>query len=327
MWYACCESNNFFAVKQRKSAPSAKDDQDDTPAPASVSQEQPTNAPDVFTCPEEGCNQTFLRHSSLQMHLDCEKHSRVLKRETLLDKAVLSYAEALEGQAVSIPEIGATEEKEMSPVVDWVGSKKARISKKQKDYLIGKFQIGEKNGQKADPSPVARAMLTARNVNGDRMFTSEEFLTSSQVTSFFSRLAAKKRLSEEGNDEDDDDFDDLENAAMEAHIELLTNEVSRELVPQHPIMYDTYNLCDIISRSQLKKFNISVHKEICDSLMIDATDVSAKRKQPYIEKIEEFCTGCARRMSRVIMTVTLHCTSFERRFTLTLQYRQTYGTL
>ena len=299
----CSSRNNFLAVKQRKSAPPAKDDQDGTPAPANVPQEQPTNAPDVFTCPEEGCNQTFLRHSSLQRHLDCEKHSRVLERETLLDKAVLSYAEALEGQAVSIPEVGATEGKEMTPVVDcaadlamgWAlksSSKKARFSKKQKDYLIGKFQIGEKTGQKADPSSVARAMLTARNVNGERTFTSEEFLTSSQVMSFFSRLAAKKRLSEEGNDEDDEDFDDLENAAMEAHIELLTNEVARELVPQHPIMYETYNLCDIISRSQLKKFNISVLKEICDSLMIDATDVSAKRKQPYIEKIEEFCTGC-----------------------------------
>jgi hypothetical protein len=72
----------------------------------------------------------------------------------------------------------------MTPVVDcaadlamgWAlksSSKKARFSKKQKDYLIGKFQIGEKTGQKADPSSVARAMLTARNVNGERMFTSE----------------------------------------------------------------------------------------------------------------------------------------------------------
>jgi hypothetical protein len=180
----CSSRNNFLAVKQQKSAPSAKDDQDGTPAPANVPQEQPTNAPDVFTCPKEGCNQTFLRHSSLQRHLDCENYSRVLERETLLDKVVLSYAEALEGQAVSIPEIGATEEKEMTPVVDcaadlamgWAlksSSKKARFSKKQKDYLIGKFQIGQKTGQKADPSSVARAMLTARNVNGERMFTSE----------------------------------------------------------------------------------------------------------------------------------------------------------
>ncbi|CAB4028736.1 Hypothetical predicted protein, partial [Paramuricea clavata] len=125
-------------------------------------------------------------------------------------------------------------------------SKKPRFSKKQKVYLIGKFQIGEK-------------------------------------------LQGEKSLSEEGNDEDDEDFDDLENTAMEAHIELLT----KELVPQHPIMYETYNLCDTILRSQLKKFNISLLKEICDSLMIDATDIlSAKRKQPYIEKIEELYTGC-----------------------------------
>ena len=103
--------------------------------------------------------------------------------------------------------------------------------------------------------------------------------------SFFSRLAVEKSLSEEGNDEDDEDFDDLENAAMEAHIELLTNEVARELVPQHPIMYETYNLCDIISRSQLKKFNISVLKEICDSLMIDATDVSANANSLTLKKL------------------------------------------
>ena len=69
----CSSCNNFLAVKPRKSAPSTKDDQDSTPAPANVPQKQPTSAPDIFTCPKEGCNQTFLRHSSLQRHLDCEK--------------------------------------------------------------------------------------------------------------------------------------------------------------------------------------------------------------------------------------------------------------
>ncbi len=80
--------------------------------------------------------------------------------------------------------------------------KESSVFKETKGLSDRKFKIGEKNGQKADPW-----------------------------------LAAKKRLSEEGNDEDGEDFDDLENAAMEAQTELLTNEVARELVPQHPIIH------------------------------------------------------------------------------------------
>jgi Arf-GAP/Rho-GAP domain/ANK repeat/PH domain-containing protein 3 len=66
-------------------------------------------------------------------------------------------------------------------------SKKAPFSKKQKDYLIEKFQIGEKNSQKADPACVARAMMTARNVNGERMFTSNG-ISIEQSSSVFSAL-------------------------------------------------------------------------------------------------------------------------------------------
>ena len=42
------------------------------------------------------------------MHLpgpDCDKHQRALERETLLDRAALTYAEALNGQAAAIPEV------------------------------------------------------------------------------------------------------------------------------------------------------------------------------------------------------------------------------
>ena len=45
----------------------------------------------VFVCPEEGCPRTFLRHSSMQRHLDCGKHERALERETLMDGAGMAY--------------------------------------------------------------------------------------------------------------------------------------------------------------------------------------------------------------------------------------------
>ena len=54
---------------------------------------------------EEGRNMTFMRHSSLEQHLDCGKHKFALERETIFDKATLGYAEKLEGQFIGIPHL------------------------------------------------------------------------------------------------------------------------------------------------------------------------------------------------------------------------------
>ena len=42
---------------------------------------------------------------------------------------------------------------------------------------------------------VTKSMMTARDETGKRMFSSAEFLMTKQITSFFSRLAAKRNLS------------------------------------------------------------------------------------------------------------------------------------
>ena len=55
-------------------------------------------------------------------------------------------------------------------------------------------EIGEETGQKASPAQVSRMMMTAKDASGNRMFSSSEFLTVQQITSFFSRLASKRSL-------------------------------------------------------------------------------------------------------------------------------------
>ena len=49
----------------------------------------------LFQCPNYGYVKSFQRYSSLQRHLDVGKHKYVLERETLLDKAMQSYATKL----------------------------------------------------------------------------------------------------------------------------------------------------------------------------------------------------------------------------------------
>ena len=70
-----------------------------------------------------------------------------------------------------------------------------------------RFSFGEVTGQKADAASVAKAMMTARDVNGEWLFTSSEFLTSQQVASYSSRLASKRTLKGQEREEEDSDVE------------------------------------------------------------------------------------------------------------------------
>ena len=130
-----------------------------------------------------------------------------------------------------------------------------------------------------DPASVARSMLTAVDSRGNQIFTSEDFLTASQIADFFSRLASKKTLCVEEDHE-------------EAAIQELTNVVAREFLPAHPVMWDGRNLCEMASDRKLDKLSLTQLRDICADLNIDTEDIQVKRKQPYVEKIDAYCQTC-----------------------------------
>ena len=112
--------------------------------------------------------------------------------------------------------------------------RRCRFTHKQKRYLTEKIQQGEQSGRKSDPASIARSMMSAVDSQEKRIFSTEKFLTASQVAGCYSRLAAKKSLFSD---------DEIECATHEATIEELTSEVSWELLLGHPIMWDKHNLC------------------------------------------------------------------------------------
>lgn len=118
--------------------------------------------------------------------------------------------------------------------------------------------------------------MGARDSDENRLFTSAEFLTSQHVASFFSRLAAKRRLPDVrcGSDEEADD------AERESALEELSNAVMREVSLEHPLVYDCYSICDLISSSKLSHFSIQMLKEFCKFFEIDTSHVKVRRKKP-----------------------------------------------
>lgn len=256
----------------------------------------------LFTCSEDGCVKTFQRFSSLQKHLDGGKHNYVLERESFLDKAMLRYAENLESGAASIEEQGEeiAEESDGMPLVVNMGwalkhtSTSRRLNKKQKEYLIDLFLLGEQTGQKADPSEVSQSMRKARNKDGSLLFHSEEYLTSQQISGFFSRTAAKKSIQvPSATNHDDEDYDDdLLSAMAEKELEQMRRNILNEISIQHPITYESYNICEMAAASKLSKLSIAMLQDICKYYELDLSNIKQKRKRPYIDLLNELVSSC-----------------------------------
>ena len=60
------------------------------------------------------------------------------------------------------------------------------------------------------------------------------------------------------------------------------------ILPTHPICYDSYNLCQLMSESKLSTLAVKLLKEICDHYANATEDITPRRKVPYIERLEGF---------------------------------------
>ena len=257
----------------------------------------------MFSCPEEGCVMSYQRHSSLEQHLQCGKHKRVLEQETLLDRAMLSYTAELErgGSKISeLPDVtyqSKEESREVQvspPCMGWALRssfvRKARFNPRQKEYLLKKFDIGQKSGRKVDPATVAQEMRAAKDCSGKRLFSINEFLTCQQIQSFFSRVAAKRNVDIITEEEEEEEL----SAHQEEVLSEMRSDVSTQVALHHPVMYDTYNICDLAASSGKLKatFSVSVLRDICLSLGVEVSPITVRRKQPYIDKLLEVVRSC-----------------------------------
>ena len=93
--------------------------------------------------------------STLENHIFSGKHVYSLEQQTLTDKAKLGYAAKLITGTRSVPQLSVPCEtgqpKELP--TGWAlkqTRKYTRFSKKQREYLQRKFQIGEESGRKTD---------------------------------------------------------------------------------------------------------------------------------------------------------------------------------
>ena len=251
-------------------------------------------SPKLFTCPVDGCVKLFQRYSSLEYHLQCGTCDIVPERENLFDLARIIYRDKLLHDFTTSPVLVSSTTpasvEEIKPQ-GWAlkTSKKAtRFSERQKSYLDEKFSIGQETGHKVDAETVARNMRYEKDERGKRRFTVDEFLSPQQVQSYFSRAAAKLKNKQEEITEED-----IAAAEEQAAYSLIRATVLDKCELVHPIVYQSFNLCNMDAPKDYKKLTIAMLRSMCEYFDLDVSDISATRKGPYIDLLTSLVQECS----------------------------------
>ena len=250
----------------------------------------------MFTCPEQSCTKTFIRYSALERHCEFGAHARSLEKITLQDRAKIYYAKNLqEGQTrkqQSLQVSGAVStlhSSEKCPM-GWAlksSTRKVRFTERQKEFLDLQYNKGEQSGNKSSGEEVAKQMRRARGQDGTRLFAVDEFLTPQQISSYFSRMAAKRKNVSEA----DEETEDREKLVQEVTAEITdrlatTTEAARKsalTLEKCCYTYKRYKLCCMGRDDLHAKLTLSNLKSIC--LKYGIRDVSGRKKDAYVNAV------------------------------------------
>ena len=254
--------------------------------------EDAEEATSIFACPQDGCVKVFQRLSSLEKHLSLERRTRSLEKRTLLDLAKLGYKSRLEEgmacisitAAVTVPKETATDQCVHEGWALKCTKKAYRFNKEQKAYLDAKFAIGQTTGKKLDGDIVAREMRRALGPDGVCLFKVSEFLTPQQISSYFSRRAAKIRQ-QVPNDADVRASEEADNFAR-------ARETVIAITLQHPITFDQYDICTMAKDGSLERLKLSMLQSICQKLELEVPPKPIRRKRVYLDLLEKAMINC-----------------------------------
>ena len=130
-------------------------------------------------------------------------------------------------------------------------------------------------------------MRRAHGSNGERLFKSTEFLTSRQISSYFSRPSVttlQQTLTHEA---------DLTTIEDEINFSAARDQVIATVTLQHPITFDQYDICAMAEEDTLKSLKVSLLQMICQGLNLDIPDQPIRRKALYLNLLKEAISNCS----------------------------------
>ena len=76
--------------------------------------------------------------------------------------------------------------------------------------------------------------------------------------------------------------DDFLSAMAEKELDEMGQEEGNDLSIQHPIKFQSYDICEMAATSKLSKFSIAMLEEICKNFELDTSTIKQRRKKPTL---------------------------------------------
>ena len=146
--------------------------------------------------------------------------------------------------------------------------------------------MGQSTGRKMDPEAVAKEMRRSLDSNGKRLFKPSEYLTAQQISSFFSRLVAKRATIHALDD-------DVQASQEEENYATARQEILSRLQVEHPIVYDQYDICAMVKNSTLKSLKLGLLQLLCEIFELETPALKLRKKAPYISLLEQMVSSCS----------------------------------
>lgn len=125
------------------------------------------------------------------------------------------------------------------------------------------------------------------------VFKPEEWRSSKQITSFFSRLSSLQKRNEPLSQLEEINEDDMIAFQHEDEQESLHEVIQKELDrPSHPIIVLEIDVCEKVNSKKLNTLKLVQLRSICNELDLDAIGHQS-RKSTFITPIEKYVEACS----------------------------------
>ena len=111
-------------------------------------------------------------------------------------------------------------------------------------------------------------------------------MTVQQITSYFSRLSAKIRQQVATTEEDIC-------AAAAANFHKAREDILLAMNLEHPIVFDQYNICDLVRDNRLKNLKLGLLQMLCEKFNLQGSITDRSRKASYIDALADLVSGCS----------------------------------
>jgi len=124
----------------------------------------------------------------------------------------------------------------------------------------------------------------AHGSNSERLLKSTEFLTSQQISSYFSCLSCQQTLTHEA---------DLTATEDEINFSTARDQVMATVTLQHNIVFEQYNICAMAEEDTLKNLKVLLLQVICQGLNLDIPiNQFAVKLHTSIKLLKEAISNC-----------------------------------